>query len=158
MEIDVAERTERAKAFFLQGYNCSQAVFLAYCDLFGIEASFGAKLVAPLGGGMGRLREVCGAVSASFLVAGLKFPADRPADTPEGRAAKARNYAVVQELAARFEQENGSLVCRELLNLTCKHDTSEPSERTENYYRRRPCIGYIMAAARIVGEKLKETD
>lgn len=120
MKIDVEERSRRAKAFFLDGYNCSQSVFLAYCDLFGIDERFGATLVAPLGGGMGRLREVCGTVSASFIIAGLKYPAGIPANTPEGKEAKTKNYTVIQELAERFKKENGSIVCRELLGLTKK--------------------------------------
>ena len=111
MKIDVEERSRRAKAFFLDGYNCSQSVFLAYCDLFGIDERFGATLVAPLGGGMGRLREVCGTVSASFIIAGLKYPAGIPANTPEGKEAKTKNYTVIQELAERFKKENGSIVC-----------------------------------------------
>ena len=156
MKIDVEERSRRAKAFFLDGYNCSQSVFLAYCDLFGIDERFGATLVAPLGGGMGRLREVCGTVSASFIIAGLKYPAGIPANTPEGKEAKTKNYTVIQELAERFKKETGSIVCRELLGLTKKKDDPIPSDRTEEYYKRRPCAEYVAIAARIIGEKLNE--
>ncbi|WP_455496734.1 C-GCAxxG-C-C family protein [Coprobacter sp.] len=150
MDIDVEERIQKAVSLFKSGYNCSQSVFLAYNDLFGIEDTLAATLVAPLGGGMGRLREVCGAVSASFMIAGLKYPANDPAD----KLAKTRNYTVVQELAAEFKKENGSIVCRELLGLAQKQDDPVPSDRTEAYYKRRPCADYVATAARIVGDKL----
>lgn len=150
MDIDVEERIQKAVSLFKSGYNCSQSVFLAYNDLFGIEDTLAATLVAPLGGGMGRLREVCGAVSASFMIAGLKYPANDPAD----KLAKTRNYTVVQELAAEFKKENGSIVCRELLGLAQKQDVPVPSDRTEAYYKRRPCADYVATAARIVGNKL----
>lgn len=97
----------------MSGYNCSQSVFLAYADLYGIDPKLASTIVAPLGGGMGRLREVCGAVSAAFMLTGLKYPNPSPGD----KAAKTRSYAVVQELAERFRRENGSIVCRELLGL-----------------------------------------
>lgn len=100
----------------------------------------------------GRLREVCGAVSAAFMLTGLKYPNPSPGD----KAAKTRSYAVVQELAERFRRENGSIVCRELLGLGKGPDSPEPSDRTEAYYKRRPCPDYIEIAARIVGEKLNE--
>lgn len=152
--INPDERSEQAVAFFKEGYNCSQSVFLAYHDVFGIEREFAATLAAPLGGGMGRLREVCGAVTAVFLLAGLKYPANDPID----KTAKARNYRVVQELAEKFSQKNGSIVCRELLNLDHRKDTPEPSERTEQYYQRRPCAEYVAIAAKIIGEKLNEKE
>lgn len=151
-DFDIEERVERARSLFLNGYNCAQSVFLAYNDLYGIDHKLAATLSAPLGGGMGRLREVCGAVSGSFLIAGLQFPANDPAD----RTAKIRNYTVVQELAARFREINGSIVCRELLGIGCKKDNPVPSERTEQYYKKRPCAEYVAIAARIIGEKIKE--
>lgn len=154
MDINIEERVQKAVSLFKSGYNCSQSVFLAYNDLFGIEDTLAATLVAPLGGGMGRLREVCGAVSASFMIAGLKYPANDPAD----KSAKTRNYTVVQELAAEFRKENGSIVCRELLGLVQKQDEPVPSDRTEAYYKRRPCAGYIATAARIVGKKLSDEE
>ena len=143
MDINIEERVQKAVDLFKSGYNCSQSVFLAYNDLFAIEDTLAATLLAPLGGGMGRLREVCGAVSASFMIIGLKYPANDPNDT------------AVQELAAEFRKKNGSIVCRELLGLVQKQDDPEPSDRTEAYYKRRPCADYVAVAARIVGEKLK---
>ena len=152
-KIDVEARVELARNLFKSGYNCSQSVFMAYADVYNIDKDFAARLVAPLGGGMGRLREVCGAVSGAFLVAGQEFSAENPED----REAKTKNYAVVQELAEEFKKINGSIICRQLLGLT--PDVKEnhvPSERTAEYYKRRPCAEYVAIAARVVGEKINE--
>lgn len=149
-KVDVEVRVKRARDLFTQGYNCTQAVFLAYHDLFKVETELAATLSAPLGGGMGRLREVCGAVSGMALAAGFLQPANNPSD----RAAKAANYALVQQFAEEFRQENGAIVCRELLGLTQQKDTPTPSERTEEYYRKRPCVEYVATAARIIGEEI----
>lgn len=151
MEIDVERRAQRAHELFREGYNCSQSVLLAYCDLFGLDPTVAATLSAPLGGGVSRLREVCGAVSGMAMVAGLICPYNDPAD----RSAKTKTYALVQELAERFRAENGAIVCRELLGLDRTKDDPVPSERTEQYYRKRPCPELIACAARIVGEKLR---
>lgn len=151
MEIKIEERVNRACELFRSGYNCSQSVFLAYSDLFGVEPRLAATLSGPLGGGMGRLREVCGAVSGMALLAGLV----RPLDDPSDRAAKTAGYALVQELAERFRAEHGAIVCRELLGLTQKKDDPAPAERTAEYYRKRPCVELVASAARIVGEKLE---
>ena len=150
MEIDVEKRVEQAVAFFKEGYNCSQSVVLAYADLFGLEQNFAAVVSAAFGGGMGRLREVCGAVSGMMMIAGLKYPVSDPAD----RASKAKLYAVEQGLAGVFSEMNGSIVCRELLGLNHTKDDPMPAERTAAYYRKRPCAEYVGAAARIIGERL----
>ncbi len=150
MNIDVEKRATQAEANFRAGYNCAQSVYMAYADLFGLDTRLAAKISAPLGGGMGRLREVCGACSGMFLVAGLAVPADNPEDN----AAKAANYKIVQDLAADFRAENGSIICRELLGLTCKHDLPTPEPRTETYYKKRPCAELVRLAAEIVGKKL----
>ena len=92
-KIDVEARVEVARNLFKSGYNCSQSVFMAYADIYGIDKQFAARLTGPLGGGMGRLREVCGAVSGAFLVIGQEFSAENPDD----REAKTQNYAVVQD-------------------------------------------------------------
>lgn len=97
-KVDVEARARKARELFMSGYNCSQSVFLAYADLYGIDPELASTIVAPLGGGMGRLREVCGAVSAAFMLTGLKYPNPSPGD----KVAKTRSYAVVQELAERF--------------------------------------------------------
>ncbi|MBP3353690.1 MAG: C_GCAxxG_C_C family protein [Bacteroidales bacterium] len=152
-KIDVEARVELARKLFNSGYNCSQSVFMAYSDVYNIDKDFAARLVAPLGGGMGRLREVCGAVSGAFLVAGQEFSAENPED----RDAKTKNYAVVQELAEEFKKINGSIICRQLLGLAPDlKETHVPSERTAEYYKRRPCAEYVAIAARVVGEKINE--
>ena len=150
MKVDIEERVAAARGLFLAGYNCAQSVFLAYRDVAGFDERTAATVSAPFGGGMGRLREVCGAVSGMTMTVGFLVPNDRPND-PEN---KKRNYAAVQELAEKFRSENGSIVCRELLGLTQRKDPPTPSERTAEYYRKRPCIEYVATAARIIGEKI----
>lgn len=150
MRVNVEERAMRAKELFLEGYNCAQSVFLAYCDFTPFDKKVAATVAAPFGGGMGRLREVCGAVSGMTMVAGFLYPNFDPAD---GQSKK-ENYAAVQELAEKFRAENGAIVCRELLGLAQKKDEPIPSPRTEEYYKRRPCAEYVAIAARIVGEKI----
>ena len=140
----------KARELFLEGYNCSQAVLGAFCDELGFDFETAMKLSSSFGGGMGRLREVCGAVSGMTMVAGFLYPNFDPADSQS----KKDNYAAVQELAEKFRKENGAIVCRELLGLAQKKDEPTPSPRTEEYYKRRPCAEYVAIAARIVGEKI----
>ena len=117
----IKERAERAKAFFQDGYNCSQSVFMAYADLFDLDVELASKFASSFGGGMGRLREVCGACTGMFMVASMAIPADnKDAD------AKKANYALVQQVAEDFRQENGSIICRELRGLTCKKEDPTP--------------------------------
>ena len=150
MKVNVEERSQRAKNLFLEGYNCAQSVFLAYRDLTPFDEKIAATVAAPFGGGMGRLREVCGAVSGMTMVAGFLYPNFDPKDSQS----KKDNYAAVQELAEKFRAENGAIVCRELLGLAQKKDEPTPSPRTAEYYERRPCAEYVAIAARIVGEKI----
>lgn len=150
MKVDVNERACRARKLFESGYNCAQSVFLAFCDVTGLDEQTAATFSAPFGGGMGRLREVCGTVSGMSMVAGFLCPNTRPNDMPS----KKRTYAAVQDMAERFRAENGSIVCRELLGLAQRKDDPAPSERTTEYYRRRPCSEYVAIAARIVAERI----
>jgi C_GCAxxG_C_C family probable redox protein len=154
MRVNINERVETARNYFLEGYNCAQSIALAYHDVMGIDKELSATMAAPFGGGMGRLREVCGTVSGMFMVAGFIAPNAQPNDT----ANKKSCYALVQSLAERFREENGSIVCRELLGLTQQKDDPTPSPRTEEYYHRRPCAEYVAIAARILGEKINEMD
>ena len=154
MRVDINERVETARNYFLEGYNCAQSIALAYHDVMGIDKELSATMAAPFGGGMGRLREVCGTVSGMFMVAGFVAPNSQPNDT----ANKKSCYALVQSLAERFREENGSIVCRELLGLTQQKDDPTPSPRTEEYYHRRPCAEYVAIAARILGEKINEME
>lgn len=146
------ERVERARGLFNSGYNCAQAVLLAYNDIVGMDDEAAAVIASSFGGGMGRLREVCGAVSGMSMLASLISPAPDPND----RAARTANYALVQDFAERFRAENGSIVCRELLGLGVAKESPEPSPRTSEYYSRRPCAEYVASAARIVGRYLAE--
>ena len=108
-------RGQRAQGLFLQGYNCTQAVVLAFDDLLGMDWDALARLSSSFGGGMGRLREVCGAVSGMFLVAGILYGYDVPG--AEGQELKAAHYKRIQQLAKAYQDVNGSIVCRELLGL-----------------------------------------
>ena len=142
---------ELAKAYFLEGYNCSQSVLLAFHEELGLDKETAASLASPFGGGMGRLREVCGTVSGMFLVLGLKRGYKNPKDL-EGKKVL---YEQVQELADLFRQRNGSILCRELLGLDHSSDPPTPSERTPEYYKKRPCKDLAADAADILEQFLE---
>ena len=137
---------------FRNGYNCSQAIVMAFEDLLPIDKSQLSKIASSFGGGMGRLREVCGSVSGMFLVAGLLYGYDGP----ETGQVKADHYAIIQELAHRFEEKHGSIVCRELLGLSVRHDDPVPEARTPEYYQKRPCVEIIGDAAEILDQFINE--
>ncbi len=140
--------SDLAKELFKKGYNCSQAVFAAFCDETGLDIDTALKISSSFGGGMGRLREVCGAVSGMFMVVGMKYGYTDPLDTK----AKAEHYKLIQDLAKQFEKENGSIICRELLGLSVKNDNPVPEARTESYYKKRPCAELVEMAAKILDE------
>lgn len=144
--------SELARSYFLEGYNCSQAVLLAFCDELGFDKTQAARIASPFGGGMSRLREVCGAVSGMFMAAGLFFGYDDPKDNTR----KKELYAFDQELARRFSQKNGSIVCRELLGLNHQKDEPTPAARTTEYYKKRPCADLVADAAEILETLLIE--
>lgn len=141
--------SEKAAELFLQGYNCAQAVAVAFCDVTGLEPKFAAKISSSFGGGMGRLREVCGAVSGMFTVLGHLYGYDDPNASTE----KKQLYARVQELAGRFREINGSIICRELLDNP--PSDPNPSPRTAQYYAQRPCVRMVMTAADLMDEFIK---
>lgn len=143
---------ERAEALFLEGYNCAQAVFAAYSEELGMDFETALKLSSSFGGGMGRLREVCGAVSGMLMVVGLKYGYSDPKD----KKAKADHYALVQKLAKKFEEQNGSILCRELLGLGHQKDGPLPEARTEAYYQTRPCAELVRSAAKLIEEYREE--
>lgn len=145
-------RREAAMENFKKGYNCSQSVILAFEDLLPVDKATLSKMASSFGGGMGRLREVCGSVSGMFMVAGLLYGYDGP----ETGQVKADHYARIQELAHRFEEKHGSIVCRELLGLSVRHDVPVPEARTDAYYKKRPCTEIIGDAAEILEQFLKE--
>lgn len=145
-EQEIQQRVERAKELFHQGFNCSQAVFAACADIYGIEdEALALRLAASFGGGIGRMRQTCGAACGMFMLAGLENGSAIEGDT-EG---KKQNYALVQSLAEKFKQENGSLICSELLGIAPKPQDPAPEARTEAYYRKRPCVEMVASAVRI---------
>ena len=146
-------RAERAKELFYEGYNCSQAVVAAFADLIETDEKTAVRLVSGYGGGMGRLREVCGSFSGVVFIISALYGYDEKRDN-EG---KKELYAIIQELAEKFRNECGSLVCRELLGLKIiGADSPVPEERTPEYYKKRPCPDIIYTAADILETYLKE--
>jgi C_GCAxxG_C_C family probable redox protein len=156
--INLEERVAKARRLFKEeGYNCCQAVVMAYNDVFGIDDDTAAALSSGFGGGMGRMREVCGSVSGMVMLAGLIAPAC----DPSVKVDRTRNYALVQEVAGEFKALNGSIVCRELLGLVpmgssenAPVESPEPSDRTAEYYKKRPCEELVGISARIIGEQI----
>lgn len=140
----MSERSERAVRLFKSGFNCSQAVFAAYADMFGLDEPIALKISAGLGGGVGRSREVCGTVSAAAMLIGMKYGAT-DGDDSKG---KKLCYCKVQEFIAEFKRVNPSIVCRELLGLTDGENSHpKPDERTEQYYKKRPCAQLVEDSA-----------
>jgi len=140
-----------AKELFEQGYNCSQSVFAAFCDETGLDLETALKISSSFGGGMGRLREVCGAVTAMFMIAGIKYGYT----SPENDELKAEHYKLIQMLAAKFREHNGSYICRDLLGLDGA-DNPMPERRSEKYYQTRPCSSIVEYAAELMDELIKE--
>lgn len=144
---------DRARELFLQGYNCSQSVFAAFSHRFGIDEETALKISAGLGGGIGRLREVCGAVSGSAMAIGSIVSATKGDDGES----KKRNYELVREFADRFTSLHGSIVCRDLLKLGIKAEASAtPDGRTADYYKNRPCLKVVEDAAEILMRLIEE--
>ena len=144
---------EEAKRLFLAGYNCAQAVFCAFRDLTGMELDAAARLSSSFGGGMGRLREVCGTVSGALLALGVLRGYDDPKEPEQKKA----HYALVQEFARRFQEKNETIICRELLKNVPVTPGGTPEERTPDFYARRPCLRLVCDAAEILDEILAET-
>lgn len=142
---------EIAKKLFLEGYNCSQAVSMAFADEMGIDKEIVAKLASGFGGGIGRMREVCGTVSGIAMVMSMLYGYDDPKDNSQ----KAELYSRIQILGEQFKKDNGSVVCRELLSLDQKgFDAPTPENRTDAYYKKRPCPELVEYAADILEEYL----
>lgn len=151
-DFDIEERVSRAVENFNAGYNCSQSVFLAYSDVFELDLDMARKMSVSFGGGMGRMREVCGTVSAMSMLAGFKYPVLDPND----QKARIVNYATVQKMAELFKERHGTIICRKLLKPEdAASQTPVPSERTSEYYHKRPCGYFVEDAARIAGRMLK---
>jgi len=150
--MNATEKAQLAKQNFEEGYNCAQAVLLAFCEETGLSREQAALLASTFGGGMGRMREVCGAVSAMFMVEGLV----RGYSDPKAKEEKSAVYARVRNLADRFREKNHSIICRDLLIDTETTPGGEPETRTKDYYERRPCGCYVEDASRILAEALSE--
>ncbi len=139
-----------AAELFISGYNCAQAMLVAYTDVTGLDKDFSAKLASSFGGGMGRMREVCGAVSGMLMVAGLLYGYETPGDDVSKKA----HYTLVQDLSGKFRKEAGSIVCREIL----KNPPSDPNPtpRTAEFYRQRPCTRMLILAAQVLDAYIAE--
>ena len=135
-----------AAELFVGGYNCAQAVLVAFSDVTGLDKALSARIASSFGGGMGRMREVCGAVSGMLMVAGVLYGYD----VTDEDAGKKAHYALVQELAGKFREQVGSIVCREIL----KNSPSDPAPtpRTEEFYKVRPCARLVYLAGVILDE------
>lgn len=147
------ERVQKAVELFKKGYNCSQSVCAAFADMYGYTEEQALKMSASFGGGIGRMRMTCGAACGMFLLVGLETGCTDGAN----REGKEANYRLVQQLADKFVQENGSLICAELLKLDRKkYDNPTPEVRTDEYYKKRPCVQTVETAARIWADYLQE--
>lgn len=144
------DHAQKAAELFVSGYNCAQTVAVAFCDVTGLSESFAAKMASSFGGGMGRMREVCGAVSGMLMVAGLLYGYDTAGDDMQKKA----HYTLVQALSGEFREEVGSIVCREIL----KNPPADPNPtpRTEEFYKKRPCTRMVMLAAKILDDYIAE--
>ncbi len=168
-EQDIEVHVKKAVDLFKEGYSCSQSVAGAYAEHYKVDKDVVLRIAASFGAGIGRMRETCGAACGMFILAGLECGSTDPKDA----AAKGANYKVVQDLAAEFKKENGSLICAELLGLRpmgatnataqcCNNDQAkemrspEPEARTAEYYKKRPCVEMVETAARIYGRYLLE--
>ncbi len=143
---------QTAKALFEQGYGCAQSVFAAFCDVTGMDRDAALRLASSFGGGMGRLREVCGAVTGMFMVAGMLYGYTNSQDDD----AKAAHYALIQSLAHAFQDKHGSYICRVLLGLQEEESTPTPSKRTTAYYAARPCGDLVFSAAELLDELISQ--
>ncbi len=152
MEKSLEDRINKAVSLFKEGYNCSQSVVAAFADDYGYTEEQALRMAASFGGGIGRMRQTCGAACGMFLLAGL----EKGSINPKDKDGKASNYAFVQNLAGKFEKQNGSLICAELLGLKKPENSSIPEDRTEQYYSKRPCVKIVEETARIWAEAINE--
>ena len=145
------DHRELAAELFLSDCNCAQAVLEAFGDVTGLEKSLAAKLASSFGGGMGRMREVCGAVSGMLMVAGLLYGYDDPGENDVNKKA---HYQLVQNLAGQFREKIGSIICREILD--DPPSDPNPTPRTAEFYKTRPCAHMVMTAAAILDDYIAE--
>ncbi len=148
----MSDKSEKAKELFKSGYNCAQSVLGVFCEELGLDFKTAMKISSSFGGGMGRMREVCGTVSGMFMAAGLAF-----AGVNDSPLEKGEHYKRIQELAKRFKDKNGSIICRELLQGVETTAGTNPEPRTENYYKKRPCVELVSDSVEIFEQFLKES-
>ena len=154
----IEERKQKAAELFCAGYNCSQAVFAAFCDITGFEEKAALRLASSFGGGVARHRDICGAVSGCAMVLGVLYGHDEP-----DRDKCAEHYARVSEFLNRFAEENGSVICRDLLALTeerAKADAKEPTptKRDEAFYKDRPCARFVISAVELLVKEIEKIE
>ncbi len=147
----VENHAEKACRLFMEGRNCAQAVFAAFSDITGIDEELSLRLSSSFGGGMGRMREVCGAVSGMFMVAGVLYGYSSADDDAE----KAEHYRRIQLLAEKFKEKYNTINCGELLKNLKVNTNPVPEKRTEEYYKARPCIRFVEAAAELLDEYIE---
>lgn len=146
----MSDHGKLAEQLFKQGYNCAQSVLIAFSDITGLDTAVSARLSSSFGGGLGRMREICGAVSGAAMVLGLI----KGYDDPDDYESKKAHYQLVREFARRFREQSGSVICRELLSGVQAADGSDPEQRTKEYYIKRPCPELCRRAAEILDEML----
>ncbi len=149
------DHSEKAARLFAEGMNCAQAVFVAFSDVTGLDEELSARLASSFGGGMGRMREGCGAVSAMFMVAGIRYGYDPAGGADDSE--KAAHYKRIQALAEEFRKEHETIICRDLLKGLSVTNDPQPEKRTEQYYKVRPCVRFVGTAAGIL-DRLLEAD
>lgn len=149
-DINIKDRSDQAVENFKEGYNCAQSVVLAYADLYPVDVEMLKMLAAPFGAGMGRLREVCGAVSGIFMILGMESPVTKPND----KTTKTATYSAVQRTALTFQDKMGSYICADLLKIGRQPQDPTPDDRNNEYYAKRPCAYCVAVAAEILGKEL----
>jgi C_GCAxxG_C_C family probable redox protein len=142
---------QRARENFLEGYNCSQSVVAAFCDVLKLDRQQALRMASSFGGGMGRLREVCGCVSGMFMIVGFLYGYD----DPKAYEGKRELYGRIQDLAGQFKKANGSIICRELLGVAGQDHSPIPGKRTEEYYKKRPCPNLAAFTAELLAEYIQ---
>lgn len=148
-EQEIESRAQRARELFHQGFNCSQSVVAACCDLYGVDPQLALRMSASFGGGIARMRHVCGAASGMFMLAGLE-----KGSVSGSAEEKKANYVFVRQLADDYKAQHGSIICADLMGIAPHPEEPTPAERTEEYYHRRPCEELIASAVRIYLKRL----
>lgn len=145
--------SKKAETLFKSGYNCSQAVLGAFCEEIGLDFEKAVKLSSGFGGGIGRTRNICGAVTGMLMAADMLYGYSNPKAINE----KKETYQMIQHLIKQFENQNGSIICKELLGISCKTtDDPNPEKRTQEYYKKRPCVLLVSNAAQILDDYIEK--